>query len=85
MFITCSRNSSPAGSSIEKAELDEVGFVELFDRCLFFGHGRGEGVQPNRPAREFVYYGMQYVSVGRRESDMIYAEEFQSFIYGFLR
>jgi len=49
VFIGEARRDAAAGSAVEEADLDEEGFVNLFERVLFFGE-RGASVF-NPPAR----------------------------------
>ena len=52
-----------AGGAIEEADLDEEGFVDLFEGVLLFGEGGGEGVEADWATVVLFYDGAQEASV----------------------
>lgn len=66
---------SAAGGAGEEAQLDEVGFVDVFDGFSFFARCRGDGLDADGTAAEFVNQRFEDVPVGRFESEVIDFEE----------
>ena len=61
---------APAGS-FKVACLDQVGFVDIFERVLVFLHGGGERIHADRPASEFINNGEENPPVHIIESSRI--------------
>ena len=52
-----------AWGAVEEADLDEEGFVDLFEGVLLFGEGGGEGVEADRAAVVLLDDGAQQAAV----------------------
>ena len=52
-----------AGGAVEEADLDEEGFVDLFEGVLLLGEGGGEGVEADRAAVVLFDDGAQEAAV----------------------
>src|SRR2546428_13117220 len=54
MFIGQPGSQAAAGRALEKADLKEVGFVDIFDGVDFFAQDRSNCVHADRAASEFL-------------------------------
>lgn len=83
MLVGFRGDAAAARSPFEKAELDEVGLVDVFDGGLFFGECGAEGVEADgAPAEFFDKYGKER-AVGRVKTELVHAEELQCIHYRF--
>ena len=73
-----------AGGAGEESELDEEGFVDVFDGFALFARCGGDGLDADGTTREFVDHGGENVSVGRFETEVIDFEEGERFVREFL-
>ena len=48
------RRLAPPAGPLEKARLNQIGFIDIFERAPVFLHGRRQGVHPDRSPSELV-------------------------------
>ena len=63
VFVGEAGGDAAAGGAVEEADLDEEGFVDLFEGVLLFGQRGGEGVEADRAAVIFFDDGAQQAAV----------------------
>ena len=63
MFVGEAGGDAAAGGAVEEADLDEEGFVDLFEGVLLFGQCGGEGVEADRPAVVLLDDGAEETAV----------------------
>ena len=63
MLIGEAGGDAAAGGSVEEANLNEEGFVDLLQRVLLLGQGGGECVEADRPAVVLLDDGAQQAAV----------------------
>src|ERR1700730_3409218 len=77
VFISEARGDATAWGARDKAQLQQVGFVNVFDGFGVFAGAGGQRVQADGAAIEFLDDGQQQVAVGLVEADMIEFQRFQ--------
>src|SRR5687767_11183093 len=63
MFVSQRRREASARRAIQKSDLDQIGFDNLFDRIFFFVNGSGDRAETDRSATEFFDDRQQQLSV----------------------
>lgn len=74
MVVRFAGGEAAAGGAFEETELEEIGFVDVGDRCFFFRGRRGDGAEADRPAGELFDENFQNSPVGGREAELVNAE-----------
>ena len=78
----CQPCRSPAsGRPVEKALLNQKGFIYIFNGAAFLANGCGQGVKTDRTPAEFVYYRQHDQAIHVIESSLIHFKKFQGFLY----
>lgn len=67
-----------AGRAIEEADLDEEGFVDVFDGIGIFGERCSKGIQADRPALVLLHNRQQQTAIHLVEAVLIDFEHLES-------
>jgi len=71
------RGNATARRARNKAQLQQVWLVHIFNRLRVLARTRGKCIQPHRPAIELLYNGEQQVSISLVKSDLIYLQRIE--------
>ena len=82
VFVGEAGGDAAAGGAVEEADLDEEGFVDLFEGVLLLGEGGGEGVEADWAAVVLLYDGAQEAAVELVEAVGIDLEQRESGLGG---
>ena len=64
MFIGLHGDTAASGRAVQKADLQQIGLVNVLQRDAFFADGGGKGLQTHRAATEIADDAFQHPSVG---------------------
>src|SRR5712692_10905988 len=77
MPIRLQRRHPPAGSTLEKPFLEQIGFVYVLDGTFFFADGGGDGFDTDRPAIKFLDDREQNGAIHLVEAGLIHLQKRQ--------
>ena len=78
MAIASCGDDSPAGCALEEADLDEIGFDDVFEGMHFLAGNCGDSLESGWTAFEFLDNTREHAAVGRFETKFVDFEESQS-------
>ena len=79
MFISAFGDDSAFGRAGQEADLQEIGFIDIFNRFYFFRSGGGNGGKSDRSALEFFNNSFQNMAVGWFQPGRVDIQHSQSF------
>jgi hypothetical protein len=77
VFVGEAGGDAAAGGAVEEADLDEEGFVDLFEGVLLFGERGGQRVEADRAAVVFLDDGAEQAAVELVEAVGVDLEHFE--------
>ena len=75
----------PAGSTFDKAFLDQIRLVYILDGACILSYAYCYGVKTYRPASIMIYHRLKYVPVNRIKSHLVDLEDIKCLVSNFSR
>src|SRR5262245_12446835 len=77
MFVRELSRDAAAGRALEKTDLEEIRFVNIFDGVNFLAQNGGDRIHANRPPAEAFDDGAEKLSIDVVEAVFIHIEKLQ--------
>src|SRR3989344_2089190 len=82
VFVCFFCRRTAARRALEESEFEQVGLIDLFDRCLLFRGRRRDRGESGRAAAEFLNKNGEQMPVGLRKTYLIDLEQSEGFFDG---